>query len=111
MCEIKNISKGTLITKKAQKADSFYKKVLGLLNPNSSRFLIINTRFGIHTFLLKSPIDVIVVSKNNKVVKVKSNLKPNNLFFNHPRYNTVIEMPKGTINKCHIERNDKISIT
>lgn len=110
MSELKIISKGVLISRKAQIADSFTKKMFGLINPNQSRFLIINTRFGIHTYLLKQSIDVIVLNNSFQVVKIKSNLKPNKFYFYNPKYYTVIEMPKDSIEKYQIKINDKISI-
>lgn len=51
----------------------------------------LETRWGIHTFFMKFPIDVIVLDDNNQVVKVKKNLRPWRVFFWNPRYYKVVE--------------------
>lgn len=107
---LKNITGNKLITSKAQKANTFWDQLLGLLNKHNSRFLIFNTRFGIHTFFMNTAIDVILLNGNNHVIKINKYLSPNRLFLYHPKYFTVIELPKGTIDKFDIKINDKISI-
>jgi uncharacterized membrane protein (UPF0127 family) len=106
---IKNISKNIVISKNGAVAASFFDRLLGLLNPHNFRFLVFQTHFGIHTLFMKNNIDVILLDDQNKVVKMKINLKPNSLFVYYPKYSTVIEMPKGTIKKSQITINDKIS--
>jgi len=110
MVTLKNLSQKTLITKKAKVASSFFDRLFGLLNPHNPRFLIFFTHFGIHTFFMGEAIDVILLDRNNTVVKIKENLSPNRLFLYSPRYSTLIEMPQDTIKKFHISINDKISI-
>lgn len=105
-----NQSQNKILSKKVQIANTLIDRLLGLLNPDISRFLVFHTRFGIHTVFMKTPIDVILLDQKNHVVKIKSSLHPNRLFLYHPRYSTVIEMPKGTIKKYRIAINDKISI-
>lgn len=108
--ELINQSRNIIISKQAKIASSFFDRLFGLLNPNNPRYLILNTRFGIHTFFMNTPIDVILLDKHRKVVKMKENLSPNRLFLYWPQYSIVIEMPKNTIKKCQIDINDKISI-
>lgn len=57
----------------------------------------LETRWGIHTFFMKYPIDVFVLDDKDKVVKVKRNLKPWRVFFWNPRYYRVLETPVGKI--------------
>jgi uncharacterized membrane protein (UPF0127 family) len=111
MITLKNLSQKKIITKRAKLATSFIDRLFGLLNPRNPRFLIFYTRFGIHTFLMPSPIDVMLLDQNRKVAKLKIGLKPNHFFFYSPRHFVVIEMPQGTVSKFHIRLNDKISIT
>lgn len=110
MVTIKNITRGNTIFTKAKIANSFLDRLLGLLNPHNPRYLIFHTRFGIHTFFMNQAIDVLLLNNQSEVVKLKQNLYPFRLFIYNPRHNTVIEMPQGTIKKCHIGLNDKISI-
>ncbi len=99
-----------MITIKAKSAHTFLERLFGLLNPKNPRIMVFHTHFGIHTFFMKTPIDVILLNDTNTVVKLKSFLKPNKFFLYHPQYSTVIEMPKGAIHKYRIKINDKISI-
>jgi len=107
---LKNISSNSIISTNVKNANSFVDQVFGLLNKRNPRFLIFNTRFGIHTIFMKTPIDVILFDSNNYIVKIKRHLLPNRLFFYHPKNFKLIEMPKDTIDKFHIRINDKISI-
>jgi uncharacterized membrane protein (UPF0127 family) len=106
---LKNISKKLIISEKAKIANSFFDRLFGLLNPNNPRYLVFRTHFGIHTFFMMMPIDVLLLDDDQKVIKFHKNLVPNRLFLYHPKYSTVIEMPKDTIEKYHIDINDKIS--
>lgn len=99
-----------IISSNAQLATSFLERLLGLLDSRNSRYLIFRTRFGLHTFFLETPIDVILLDNQNRIVKLKPRLFPNHLFLYHPRYTTVIEMPFGTITKFDLSLNDKIFI-
>ncbi len=90
-------------------ADSFVAKNLGLIPYNKPKPLRIKTRFGIHTFGMRYPIDVIILDKNKKVVKIKKSLHPNRVFFWNPRYDTVLELPAGTIQEKNISPMDFLS--
>ena len=74
----------------------------GLIGKDKPYVLMIRTRFGIHTFGLKFPIDVLVLNNEDKVVSIKKNLKPNRIFSWNPLYEKVIELPVGTIKKNQI---------
>jgi len=106
---IKNISENIIISKNGAIAATFLDRLLGLLNPHNPRYLVFHTRFGIHTFFMNKSIDVVLLDEQNKIVKIKKDLRPNRMFVYHPKYVTVIEMPKGSIKKCQIDINDKIS--
>lgn len=70
--------------------------------------IIFNTRFGIHTFFLKFPIDLIILNKDNRVIKIKEEVFPNRIVFWNPKYNLVIELPRGSINKSKTKKGDLI---
>ena len=99
---LKNLTKGIIMTKDLKEVRSFYNQLFGLLKKANPRSLLFKTRFGIHTFGLTEAIDVIVLNNDFKVVKLKENLKPNSLFFWNPKYNLVIELPKGTIKEDRV---------
>jgi len=71
--------------------------------------MLFRTRFGIHTIGMKYAIDVLILDKKNKVVAIKKNLEPNKIFLWNPAFNTVLELPAGTINKTKTEIKDLLS--
>lgn len=104
-----NQTKKTIIAKDLKEAKSLYDKLFGLLIKKNPRSLVFKTRFGIHTFFLKEPIDVLVLNSQNKVVSVKS-LKPNRIFIYNPTRSLVIELPAGIIQKSKTQRGDQLTL-
>lgn len=85
-------------------------KIIGLIGQKKAFPVLIKTRFGIHTFFLKFPIDVLILDKDNKTVKIKKNLKPNRIFLWNPKFNRIIELPEGEIEKKKIKTGNVIEI-
>lgn len=106
---IKNLTKKTTLSTDTKFATSFLDRALGLLRKSNPKTLIFQTRFGLHTFLLKEPIDVIVLNNENIAVKLQKDLKPNNLIFWNPKYSLCIELPKNSLKNSKTEIGDKIS--
>ncbi len=106
---LKNVTKDTILTKDLKEAKSALDQIFGLLRRSNPRSLLFKTRFGIHTFGLQEPIDVVVLDDSFKIVKLRENLKPNRLFFWNPKYSLVIELPAETLKKsktsigCYLE--------
>lgn len=107
---IRNRTKHTNLTKNAIEAKSLMDQTLGLLKYKTPTAMLIKTRFGIHTFFMKNPIDVIVLDKQNRVVKIKENLKPNQLFFWNPKYETIVELPVSVIEESQTQIGNKVTI-
>lgn len=107
--KIYNKSKDTEIYDNFKEVSTFSDKLFGLLKISNPRGLIFRTRFGIHTFFLKSPIDVIVLDKDFKVVKFAT-VKPNKLFFWNPKYTQVVELPEGSIQSTKTSIGDLIKL-
>lgn len=105
---LRNITKKTLLSTNLKEAKSTADKFLGLLRKSNPRSLMFKTRFGIHTFLLKSPIDVLILDSEHRVVSVK-NLKPNRIFIYNPMRLLVIELPTGTIQKSKTQEGDTLT--
>lgn len=99
-----------MVIRDIKEAKSFFDRLLGLLRPSNPRSLLFKTRFGIHTFGLSVPIDVIVLDSKFRVVKLREALSSNRLFFWNPKYDTVIELPEGSIRKSDIKIGDKIEL-
>lgn len=109
--KIRNATKKTILSTDAIEAKSLKAKSLGLITAKEPQTLLFKTRFGIHTFGMKFPIDVIVLDRNYKILALRKNLKPNNIFVWNPKYDVVIELPEETIEKTKTERGDRIEIS
>lgn len=92
------------------KRAGFLKKIIGLIGQEKIEPLYFQTRWGIHTFGVRKPIDVVILNDKNYVVKIKQNLKPNRIFLWNPSYKNVLELPHGAIEKEKIKVREKINI-
>lgn len=101
-----NQTKKITISENLTMLETIRDKTKGLLGKKDAEAIMFQTRFGIHTFFMHFPLDVLILDQAKKVVKIKENLKPNRLFFWPPKYETVIELPAGTIKKTNTELND-----
>lgn len=88
----------------------FWQKTIGLIGSNTAYPVYFQTRFGIHTFGVRFPIDVLILDNKFRVVKMKNNLLPNRLFLWNPKYNNVVELPTGEILKRRIKIGIQITI-
>lgn len=88
----------------------FLSKSRGLINSNSPRTVVFYTKFGIHTFGVRSPIDVIVTDKKFKVIAIAESLRPNRIFLWKKKGNLVIELKKDVIKKSQTEINDFLEV-
>lgn len=85
-------------------------KSIGLIGVNNAYPVYFTTRWGIHTFGLKFPIDVLILDKNFRVVILKPNLQPNRIFYWNPQHFRVLELPDGEIKKKRIKLGNHISL-
>lgn len=99
-----------MITLHVRKASMGWEKIIGLIGKEKLYSLLIETRFGIHTFGVKAPIDIIILDKNYVVQHIKEALKPNRIFMWNPRYPYVVELLQGTIDKKNIKKGEKVEI-
>lgn len=107
---LKNLTTHKVICKDLKICESFWDRMLGLLIPENPRNLMFRTRFGIHTFFLKEPIDVLVLDSHFRVVRIKEGLKPNRLFFWNPLFPIVLELKQGLIKKFRFKKNQVVEI-
>lgn len=90
-----NTTSKKIITKNLKIAENFYQNLFGLLKEKEGTAMLFNTQFGIHTFFMKYPINVIILNKKNKVIQIKKSIKPNKLFLWNPKYTKIIELPNN----------------
>lgn len=82
----------------------------GLLGTKKANSIYFQTRFGIHTFGMHYPIDVVILDNQYCVRVTKQKLKPNTFFFWNPLFQHVIELPEGAVTKLKIEKNQKLHL-
>lgn len=92
----------------AYHAQTFFEKSKGLLGAEKPYPLFFQTRWGIHTFGMRFPIDVVILTNDNTIFAIKQNLQPNRFFFWNPFYRNVLELPVGTIQTERIKIGGKI---
>ena len=99
-----------MITIHAKKAVDLKTKVTGLIGKEKPYPLVLQTRFGIHTFGLRFPIDVVILDQKGVVRKIKK-LQPGNIFFWNPLYDIVLELPDGTVQEKHIVVGKEVTLS
>lgn len=95
---------------KARILGSFLEKTTGLMGKRRIEPVLLRTRFGIHTFGLKFPIDVLILDDKNKIINLKNDLKPNRIFIWNPKYKNVLELPSGFSVRNNIRVGDIVVI-
>lgn len=108
--KIINSSKNTTLSSHAHPAQSLVEKILGLITSPEGKTMIFKTRYGIHTFFMKYPIDILILDNKNRAVMLRERLLPNNIFLWNPIFSTVIELPAGTIQNSKTKKGDIIDI-
>jgi len=95
---------------KVKRLQTLKEKAIGLIGKEKVYPVIFETRFGIHTFFLRVPIDVLILDNQKRVAVLKESLSPNRIFLWNPRYKIVLELLQGTIKKYNIKKGTKVSI-
>src|SRR6185437_6628234 len=107
--KITNKTRQTTITEKIIVPKSLLDQSLGLLKYKTPTAMLLKTRYGIHTFGMRYPIDVVILDNKNKVAALQENMKPNRIYIWNVHYETVLELPMNTIKKTKTEINDQIA--
>ena len=103
-----NKTKNCVVVENVEIAKTLKDKFAGLTKYDESRAMYFETRFGIHTFGMKFPIDVIICDKEMRVSVLRENLVPNRILFWNPRFPYVLELPIGMIRISGIEVGDRL---
>ena len=106
---------GTVISANIEHANTFLKKVLGLMFRKSFEGALIfdmgyNAYDGIHMLFVRMPIDVLFLDQDKNVVDVITNLKPwLGSAFPRSRFRYAIELPAGTAEKAGIKAGERLA--
>jgi hypothetical protein len=110
---IVNSTRGTLLASRAEVADCFRKRLVGLLgrralDPGSALWLFPSN--AIHTIGMRFPIDVVMLSRNATVVKVWAGVRPYSVVWPNFRAQSVLELPADAIAKSSTVAGDLLKI-
>ncbi|HWY79490.1 MAG TPA: DUF192 domain-containing protein [Candidatus Sulfotelmatobacter sp.] len=103
-----NKTRNTTLAKQLIIPQKLLDQSFGLLKYKTPVAMLLQTHFGIHTFGMHYPIDVLILNKNKQIVAVGENIKPNRIFLWNPQYETVLELPPGTIERTKTKNRDKL---
>lgn len=106
--KILNITRKTVLAEDAKEARSLLDRSLGLLRKSNPRAIILKTRWGVHTFGMREPIDVLILDDNNHIKDLTEDMRPWKMFFWNPQHCTVIELPAGTVKRTKTQIGDSV---
>ncbi len=98
-----------MVTLNVKILSGLWEKSKGLIGVQKIEPIFLTTRWGIHTFGVRSPIDILILDDKNLVVSLRT-LPPNRLFFWNPVYKNVIELPAGDVKNKGIKVGEKIQL-
>jgi len=111
--KIVNLSNNAVLADRVRVADTFWTRLVGLLNRNSlekGETLVLKPANSIHTFFMRFSIDVLFLDKNSKVIGLLSVFRP---FRFSPIYfgaHLAIELPAGTLQITNTQLGNSINI-
>ncbi len=104
-----NISRNNIVAEKIIIADSFFKRLKGLIGRKSlgkSEALMLMNCKSIHTCFMNFPIDVVFLNMNYEVVQIKEGLQPWKMHGGVKKAYMVVELAEGTISYKNIAAGD-----
>lgn len=110
---IKNISRGTVISERAEIREGIFGKFLGLMfcfdTEKSLIFRFSHERLQlIHMLFVFHAIDVVFLDKENMVVEVKEGFFPFRFYNSRRKAMYVIEVPYGAVKNSAIKIGDRV---
>jgi len=107
-----NATKRTVLADRCRCANSFWKRLIGLLNRKQvvwGEGLLLGRCYGIHTFGMRFAIDIVALDTNLRVLQIIKELSPfRACVLNKAVY--VMELPAGTLDRTQTTTGDQIHI-
>lgn len=107
-----NATKKTVVSDRCHFANSVLKRMVGLLNRKAlaqGEGLLLDRCYGIHTFGMRFPIDVLFLDKELRVMRAVPALPPfRTCVVKHAVY--VLELPAGSIQRSQTGAGDQIQM-
>jgi hypothetical protein len=107
-----NLTRGTVLADRAEIADTSAKRRQGLLKhtglaPGEGLWIV--PCEGVHTFLMKFPIDVVFLNKKRKVLKIRPNMGRRRMALSLLAH-SVLELPAGRLAETGTQRGDQLEL-
>lgn len=110
---IRNVTRDSVVAENADIADTSQKRRTGLLKHThlaAGEGLWIVPCEAVHTFAMKFAIDVVYLSKQKKVLKIRDNMKKSRISM-CLRAHSVLELPAGWAEKVGLAVGDQLEMT
>ncbi len=105
-----NKTKNTTLIESHSNLNGILDKIIGKIKYRTDAGVVFNTRFGVHTFFMDNAIDVLILDRKFIVRAFNKRMVQNKVFLWNPRFDIVIEVPSGRIDKSRTEIGDKLQI-
>jgi uncharacterized membrane protein (UPF0127 family) len=89
---------------KIKNANTFFEKLKGLMFIKNFDYILKFKTNGIHTFFMKTNIDVIMTDKNNKILYIYRNLSKNKIIWPKKKVKYTYEMPVNYLKDLQINQ-------
>ena len=112
---IRNLTKDTILTERVEYADTFLRKLVGLMfTAPEDRGLVFTYSYeqyvSLHMFFVFYCIDVLWLNSEGEVVFLKEEFRPFTVAFPTEKARSVIELPSGTIQRSKTAIGDRIEV-
>jgi len=114
MLRVENSNRGSILVDRGRVANTIWTRFVGLMGARhleAGDGLAIIPCSSVHCFFMKIPIDVVYVSKEDKVVALDPDLRPWRLGSINRGVRYVIELPAGTIERTGTVVGDQLNVT
>lgn len=111
--EIRNRTKNQVIAERAEFANTFFRRLKGLLGRNELRpgeALVIEPCNSIHTIGMRFSIDALFLDRESCVVGIRKGIRPNRFTRVFRKSKRVVELPVSTIDNSQTSIGDQIDI-
>lgn len=108
-----NRSRHTTIARRAERAQSFWARLRGLMfrkHLDADSGLVIEPNKSVHTFWMRFPIDVIFVDRSDRVVGLAPRLVPHRPYAGARDAWRTIELPAGAIERSATQLGDQLEL-
>lgn len=113
MLHVDNIDQNTNVIDGGRVADNRWTRLKGLIGVkefSQGDGLLIKPCKGVHCMFMSIPIDVLYISKEDTVIAMDPEMKPNAFGKMHRNCRYVIELPAGTIERTGTEVGHRLKV-